>query len=1044
MLTCIAFLRGAFCCFAAICWALPNVAVSQEPSAFPELYDSEPETAGWNSPQAALEMLKLPEGFTATLFAAEPDIQNPIAATVDALGQVWVAENYTYAERSQRFDLNLNDRVVVLADSDGDGVAESRKVFLDSVKMLTGITVGQGGVWLMCPPQLLFVPDQDGDLVPDGPPQVKLDGFHVARENYHNFANGLSWGPDGWLYGRCGASCPGEMGLPGSVDSDRVPIRGGMWRYHPQRQVVEAVTHGTTNPWGHDWNQLGDLFFINTVNGHLWHAIPGAHFVRPHTIDANPYIYELIDMHADHWHFDTGLGWTASRGGAANDLGGGHAHVGMMIYNDQRWPASYQGRLMTINMHGRRVNVEQLKPQGSGYVAQHSPDFALSDDVWFRGMDLLPLPDGNVLLIDWCDTGECHDHSGVHRTSGRAFKISYTADRSVNPSKEQPLAPELLREPDRLAELAVDGAEWQSRRARQGLRELFLQRVDCGSATKRLKNRLQSETSTTVQRLRALWGLYQLDQLPANDILPLLDDRDPAIRGWGVRLLTDSWPIDNSDGARPSTADRRTADPRVVSALTQLASNEEEASVRLTLASTLQRVPLDQRVPLAQALIQHAEDAEDHNLPLMVWYGLTPLGNEGLLPQLAQLIVDCEWPTLRRLIARRVADKSESQPEWFEQFVTTASQLPPTSQSDILEGIAIALAGRQRVKMPQAWPAMRSKLLTWKADGEAKIGKVAELVTQLDVLFGDGRAVEELKRLAADGKQPLDTRRDALKSLVAGRAPGLKPLCVRLLGDRYLNLVAAEGLAFEQGDDIGDELLKRFRSFAPLDRPRVVSILATRPAWARSLLAAVAAGSVERDEVSPYDARQIANLGDSKLLEQLAEVWGQVRETPADRVAMIERIKETLAGPNEASEANDIKAVNLSAGRKLYDQHCAGCHTMFGSGGKLGPDLTGAQRSDLNYLLDNIVDPSAVVTKEFRATIVMLTDGRVLTGLATSTTDEQLTLATQTETHRIPTSDIEEIKLSTSSTMPDGLLTNLTPQQLWDLFGYLQSKQQVE
>jgi len=318
------------------CWLAVSslVAAQSVQTLFPEPYNSERELGEPLSPAAALASLKLPDGFTASLFAAEPQVQNPIAAAVDAQGRIWVAENYTYAERTQRFDLQLRDRVVVLEDLDGDGQADRRTVFTDSVQMLTGIAVGQGGVWLMCPPQLLFLPDANDDLVPDGPPQVKLDGFHVARENYHNFANGLSWGPDSWLYGRCGASCPGEMGLPGAATQERVPIRGGIWRFHPQRQVVEALTQGTTNPWGHDWNDVGELFFINTVNGHLWHAIPGAHFVRPHTLDGNPFCYQLIDMHADHWHFDTGKSWTDSRHGAANDYGGGHAHVGMMIYQE--------------------------------------------------------------------------------------------------------------------------------------------------------------------------------------------------------------------------------------------------------------------------------------------------------------------------------------------------------------------------------------------------------------------------------------------------------------------------------------------------------------------------------------------------------------------------------------------------------------------------------------------------------------------------------------------------------------------------------------
>ena len=142
-------------------------------------------------------------------------------------------------------------------------------------------------------------PDENEDDVPDSAPVVMLDGFTVAQSNYHNFANGLRWGPDGWLYGRCGHSCPGRVGAPGTPDEERVPIEGGIWRFHPERKVFEVLTHGTTNPWGHDWDRNGELFFINTVNGHLWHGISGAHFTESFGADPNPYAYERIDTQDD-------------------------------------------------------------------------------------------------------------------------------------------------------------------------------------------------------------------------------------------------------------------------------------------------------------------------------------------------------------------------------------------------------------------------------------------------------------------------------------------------------------------------------------------------------------------------------------------------------------------------------------------------------------------------------------------------------------------------------------------------------------------------
>ncbi|HVW37779.1 MAG TPA: PVC-type heme-binding CxxCH protein, partial [Pirellulales bacterium] len=233
--------------------AVQLAAASAKADEFPQPYDSETDlSAPRLSPAEAAAGFKTPDGFHVGVFASEPDVANPIAVAWDVRGRLWVAENFTYAERPKKFDLELRDRVLVFADRDGDGRFDERRVFLDNAQRLTSIEVGRGGVWLLCPPQLLFVPDADGDDRPDGPAVAVLEGFDVPPENSHNFANGLRWGPDGWLYGRCGASAPGLIRRADAPEAYQVPLRGGVWRYHPERKQFDAVCHGTTNPWGHD------------------------------------------------------------------------------------------------------------------------------------------------------------------------------------------------------------------------------------------------------------------------------------------------------------------------------------------------------------------------------------------------------------------------------------------------------------------------------------------------------------------------------------------------------------------------------------------------------------------------------------------------------------------------------------------------------------------------------------------------------------------------------------------------------------------------
>ena len=1007
---------------------------------FPTPYNSEKDNPSPISPQEALAAIKLPPGFRATLFAAEPDVQNPIAMSWDACGRLWVAENYTYAERTQRFDLRLRDRIVIFDDADGDGRADSRKVFTDNVQMLTSVAIGHGGVWAMCPPQLLFIPDKDRDDVPDGPAQVMLDGFTVAPENYHNFANGLKWGPDGWLYGRCGGSCPGELGVPGTTAEQRVPLRGGIWRFHPQRKIVEALCHGTTNPWGHDWDEHGEGFFINTVNGHLWHLIPGAHFMRPHTLDPNPHSYALIDQHADHWHFDTGKGWAASRDGSANDLGGGHAHCGAMIYLGDNWPDEYRGKLFTFNLHGRRINVEKLERHESGYIGKHEPDFAHFGDPWFRGMDLTYGPDGGVYVLDWSDTGECHENTGVHRTSGRIFKIVFdgtTGERGgvsppVNPATNRradaaPLARELSTFSEtKLASLHRHGNEWFVRQARLLLHERSLGGEPLTNAKAVLRRQFR-KSSDSVLRLRALLTLRLIGGLDDDHLPSLLEDRDEYVRAWAIRLLTDLWPIDTSIGKRPARADVELSDD-LLNELLRSGSKDESGLVRLALASAIRRLPIDQRVELVAALTVR-DDADDHNLPLLVWYGTTLLGDERL-PSLRSLAAVCQWPTTRRFIARRIALEAEKQPNVLNSLLELATERSSDFQADVLIGMSEAFVGWRKAPQPPAWGAFRARI---EAGDDEKLKAKAR---ELSALFGDGRALEELMQVARDKDADLAARKVALQTLIDAEAPNVRKLCEELLSTRFLNTVAIRGLAGVDDPKFGEKLVKSYRSFHTLERPQVLATLVTRPAWANALLNAVAENKIPRDDVSAFHARQIRSLNDDDLTERLSQVWGELRDSPADKQELISKLKRDLT-PEVLANAD------ASRGRAVFVKACAACHTLYGEGGRRGPDLTGAQRHNIDYLLANIVDPSAVVTADFRVAILELTDGRVLTGVITARNEKSVTLIAQTDTLTIERDRIGGQKESKQSLMADGLLQPLSAEQVRDLFAYLMTRQQV-
>ena len=981
-------------------------------------------------PSEAAAAMRIPSGFDVSVFAAEPDVQNPIAMNWDARGRLWIAENYTYSSRDEQFDLSLRDRVIVLEDSTGDGKADKRTVFTDQIQMLTSVEIGHGGVWLMCPPRVLFIPDADHDAIPDGPAEVMLDGFTVAKANYHNFANGLKWGPDGWLYGRCGGSCPGRIGTPGTPAEQRVALEGGIWRYHPRLKRTEVLTHGTTNPWGHDWNSMGEMFFINTVNGHLWHLIPGAHLKRPFTLDPNTKTYELLGMHADHWHFDTGSGWTKSRDGAANAFGGGHAHTGMMIYLGDNWPKKYRDRLFTFNIHGKRANQEIIERHGSGYVGRHGRDMMFAGDPFFRGNDLSYGPDGSVSIIDWSDTGECHEHTGVHRTSGRVYRVRY----GDAPAKKTPRRDLRSLTDSELVAMHHHENEWHTRQARLILSE----RATNGNvADAKIRLREMVSNASPVAACRALLTTHAMDATDHQFLMKQLSHDNEHIRAWAIRMLSDRWPIDDVFGpTKDAEAVKAMVDAdakSVIGRFCEIARTDRSGFVRLTLASTLQRLPVSMRPQLATELVTRSTDADDHNLPLLVWYGLIPVA-ERHADQLAEIAAVCELPKTQRFIVRRLAEDIDKQPAAIDRvlaFVETSND--QVVQLNMLNGVEDGLRGWRKAPQPENWSSVVSSI----GKSAPSDSKLSTVVRSLSVLFGDGRAIDEVRKIVLDEQADAGLRRSALEAMVASRAPGLREACFVGLKDARLNVVAAKGLATFDDPGVGREIVENYRLFRSPERPKVIGLLVSRKSFATHLVAAIEADKIPADDLTAFDVRQIRSLGDQRLFARVTRVWGEIRDSSADKLARIGKLREQIL-------SDALSNGNKSRGRDLFNKTCSKCHKLYGVGEQIGPDLTGANRGNIDYLLENIVDPSAVVGKDYRMSIIQTVDAQVLNGLIVSRDDKMLSLQTQTELITLPVSEIEKINPTTLSPMPDGLLDNLTEQQVSDLFAYLMHPSQVD
>ncbi|MEY2880329.1 MAG: hypothetical protein RLZZ15_2709 [Verrucomicrobiota bacterium] len=982
---------------------------------FPAPYNTELSPTRPLAPSALVASLKLPPGFQATVFAAEPDIQNPIAMCFDARGRLWVAENYTYTERVADGRPKLRDRLLVFEDTNHDGVFDKRTVFHDDLQGLTSVAVGLGGVYVLALPQLLFFPDANADLVPDGPPRVVVDGF-VSDKARHNFANGLKFGPDGWLYGRHGILGESRIGAPGTPDAARTAVGPGIWRLRPADARFEMVATGTTNPWGMDWDEHGECFFINTVIGHLWHLIPGAHYRRMFGDNPDPHVYRLIDQHADHVHWATGEVWQDVRKlgvtEASSQTGGGHAHTGVLIYQGDNWPDATRGKLFTINFHGRRLNLDTLVRDGSGFVARHGPDQVHFGDPWFRGIDLATGPDGGVFVLDWSDTGECHENDGVHRTSGRIYKLTH--GQPARPAIADVAA---LDEPALVALLAHKNDTY-ARAARLEFQTRFARGEKLSTARSALGKLFADSATSEVHRLRALWSLRAIGAADTAFLTTQLSHDSESVRAWAVRFLSeDLAPILSGTGVPPV----------ISSAFAQLAAREPSARVRLALASALQKLPPAARPAVAAPLLAHAEDSVDHNLPLLLWYGLAPLGATAPADLLA-LAGRCEIPLTRRLIARRLGEDIDRAPARVGELVALAASRPAAFQADILGGLSDAFVGRKQLSPPPGWSESRAKF-----SADPAVQRAAQ---ELAALFGDASALAALGAVALDEARDIPARRGALRVLVDRNAPGVRELSEKVFSVHGLSVTASAGLALTADPAVPDFVFARYFHLYGEEKTAAVAMLASRPAWAARLLAAVATETVAVKEITAPLARQLRAFNDPALtasLEKLVGKLGSGGGNANDKSAQIRRWRARLS-PNALADAD------RTAGRTVFQTLCAACHTLNGQGGTLGPDLSGSQRDNLDYLLLNILDPNAVVAPEHRLSTLTLKDGRTLAGMIKSRTDTALTLQTPTEQLTVAPADIASITTSELSLMPEGLLDSITPTQARDLIAYLMQK----
>jgi putative membrane-bound dehydrogenase-like protein len=959
----------------ALC--LPTPAAAQKNLGFD---NTKPSGQPYLAPEESLRRLRVPPGFEVKLFAAEPDIINPIAFTVDEQGRLWVVECYEYPKRTAK-GAKPRDRIKVLEDTTGAGRADKVTVWAEGKNLpigwdlASGIEVGHGGVFLGAAPHLFFLRDTQGAGRCDKQ-EILLSGF--GSQDTHETLNTLQWGPDSLLYGLHGIFTQSRIG--------EVKMNAAVWRYDSRRKQFGIFAEGTSNPWGLDFDAHGQAFLTACVIPHAFHMVPGGTYIRQAGAGINPYAYGQLKEISDHLHHAES-GW---------------AHAGALVLEGEHVPPEYRGSLLMGSIHGCAIKRDVLERRGSTFVARHAPDFLVSGDKNFRPINLRWGPDGSIYVIDWHDQNPCHQAhpDSWDMTHGRIYKIRRTGTKSTPPGD---LAKKSSKE---LVELLQNDNPWCYRTALRLLGE----RQD-KSVAPQLRD-LLFKSENDAHSLRGLWGLHAVgafEEIAGQG----LDHKSPWVRAWTVRLM-----------AIPDTAHSL-----ILARLAMMALQETAPEVRLELASKAQTYPRANPSTrmLLENLMRHPGDAADPCIPLMIWLAYEPLvvaQRSDVLDTLTELapgnllVRDAIVPrAMRRLVATGKPDDLAACVAFLDRVKDSAVR------RRALEGLVQALQNQQ-VNPPGEWKRVFAALT---ADGD---GEVPRLARRLAVHFRDVEAIKRALATARDLKQMTDRRLEAIRDLGLAHPPEARARLLALFSNDPFTEVRCEAcraLAAYAGPETARDVLATWGKQPPRVRAEAVNLLAERREWARELLAAIGNNQVPRTDVTNSTILRIRAFRDPALNAQIEKVWGRVRDTPAELNALIDKMRSALH-EGRASAAR---------GRVVYENQCAKCHKFEGKGHDVGPNLDGAAR-DIEYLLVNVLDPNRVVGQPYFPRFVALKDGRVETGLLAAEDERSITLKGENDALKVlQKKDIDEITVQDKSLMPEGLANNMTVQDFRDLVRYL-------
>ena len=953
-------------------------------------------------PELERKTFVLPEGFEVNLWAADPLLAKPIQMNFDSKGRLWVAASEIYPQIKP--GQKANDKILILEDTTGKGVADKTTVFADGLLIPTGVEPdNKGGAYVAASTELVYFSEPDAKTGKATKKRTVLSGF--GTEDTHHILHTLRFGLDGMLYMSQSIYIHSHIETPHGVKRLNA---GGIWAFRPETEQLDVFARGWVNSWGTTWNKWGATFATDGAGGE------GINYVVP------------------------GAAYTTARDVARILPGlnpGSPKYCGLEVVSGRHLPDDWQQNLITNDFRGHRVCRYVVQEDGAGFVAKEQKELIRSTHPAFRPIDVKMGPDGAIYIADWYNPIIQHGEVDFRderrdKTHGRIWRITAKGRPLVEKPK---IAGAKVDELLEMLKAPEDFTRWHAKRElkERGIAEVL----------PKLKEWLPKQTGDQIL-LEALWVRQALDAVDIDLLSKCLQASTPDVRASACRVAGE-WAVRHADIEFKLPPLTRDDHPRVrleaVRASVKCNPESEKYDAPKAIASALDK-PVDRW--LDYAIWQSLRETKDQWLPNFK-AGKFDFGGDPKKIVFALAAVGEGNVTVPLL---KLLDGGKLSPERALDVLATIARLGGSAELGTV--VEKAKTPEQRAKLyPIVEESVRSRKVAAPSGGTVE----APLAFTVDDATGPAR--QAATRLI--GLWKLENTRPLLERLARAE----KLVASATLADRQ---AAFDGLVLLGGKKSRDFLNATAGRSEPQSRGMALVALVQLDAPTAAAIAVELFAEKDATELDPVFAAFVARKGGSEILTKaLADktLSADVAKTgiriaksngqgDANLIATLTKAgkladtKREFTKPELDALLNDVKAKGDPArGEVIYrraELNCLKCHGIAGAGGLVGPDMTSLGASaQVDYLVESLLKPNAKIKEGYNSIVVTTDDDRVFAGVKIGETPQTLTIR-DAEGKEIAISKADKPTVKPGlSLMPDGLTDALTRQEFVDLVRFL-------